>query len=60
MKDADLKVLLQRAGLDLNPEEFQWVSRAFAEFHPQLEDLLSLELDSEEVGTAFMLGPPES
>ena len=56
MDEADLKVLLERAGLDLSPEETQWVHRAFEDYRPQLESLLALDLEGEEVGTAFLPG----
>ena len=58
MDEADLQVLLERAGLDLSPEERQWVRRAFEGYRPQLEALLALDLDGEEVGTAFLPSPP--
>ena len=56
--EADLQVLLERVGLDLSPEERQWVHRAFEGYRPQLEALLALDLDGEEVGTAFLPGHP--
>ena len=58
MDEADLQVLLRRAGLDLSPEERQWVRRAFEGYRPQLEALLALDLEGEEVGTAFLPGRP--
>ena len=58
IKEADLQVLLERAGLDLSPEERQWVHRAFEGYRPQIEALLALDLDGEEVGTAFLPGIP--
>ena len=54
IKEADLKVLLDRAGLALSPEERQWVHRAFESYRPQLQALLALDLAGEEVGTAFL------
>ena len=54
---ADLDVLLERAGLDPSPEERQWVHRAFESYRPQLRALLDLDLEGEEVGTAFLPGP---
>ena len=59
MDEADLQVLLERVGLDLNPEERQWVHRAFEGYRPQLEALLALDLEGEEVGTAFLPGSTE-
>ena len=58
MDEANLRVLLERARLDLSPEERQWVHRAFEGYRPQLEGLLALDLDDEEVGTAFLPGRP--
>ena len=60
MDEADLQVLLERVGLDLSPEERQWVHRAFEGYRPQLEALLALDLEGEEVGTAFLPGGTES
>ena len=60
MDEADLRVLLERVGLDLSPEERQWVRRAFEGYRPQLEALLALDLEGEEVGTAFLPGHPGS
>ena len=59
MDKADLQVLLERVGLDLSPEERQWVRRAFEGYRPQLEALLALDLEGEEVGTAFLPGGAE-
>ena len=59
MDEADLQVLLERVGLDLSPEERQWVHRAFEGYRPQLEALLALDLEGEEVGTAFLPGSTE-
>ena len=58
MEEPDLQGLLERAGLDLSPEEHQWVQRAFEGYRPQLEALLALDLEGEEVGTAFLPGHP--
>lgn len=60
MDEADLEVLLERAGLVLSAEERQWVHRAFEGYRPQLEALLALDLEGEEVGTAFLPGRPGS
>ena len=57
IKEAELQVLLERVGLDLNPEERQWVHRALESYRPQLRALLDLDLEGEEVGTAFLPGP---
>ena len=54
---ADLDVLLERAGLALEPEEREWVHRALESYRPQLRALLDLDLEGEEVGTAFLPGP---
>ena len=59
MDEADLQVLLERVGLDLSPEEREWVRRAFEGYQPQLEALLALDLQGEEVGTAFLPGGAE-
>ena len=58
--EADLQVLLERVGLDLSPEEREWVHRAFEGYRPQLDALLALDLEGEEVGTAFLPGHPGS
>ena len=57
MNEAELQILLERAGLALEPEERQWVLRAFVSYRPQLRALLDLDLAGEEVGTAFLPGP---
>ena len=54
---ADLDVLLDRAGLALEPDEREWVHRALESYRPQLRALLDLDLEGEEVGTAFLPGP---
>ena len=54
---ADLDVLLERAGLALEPDERTWVHRALESYRPQLRALLDLDLEGEEVGTAFLPGP---
>ncbi len=54
---ADLDVLLERAGLALEPDERAWVHRALESYRPQLRALLDLDLEGEEVGTAFLPGP---
>ena len=54
---ADLDVLLERAGLALEPEEREWVHRVLESYRPQLRALLDLDLEGEEVGTAFLPGP---
>ena len=60
IKEADLQVLLERVGLDLSPEERLWVHRAFEGYRPQLRALRDLDLEGEEVGTAFLPGPDRS
>ena len=60
MDERDLGALLERVGLDLNPEERDWVRRAFEGYRPQLEALLALDLEGEEVGTAFLPEDPGS
>ena len=54
MTDEEVKLLLQQAGLDLTPEECGWVVKALAGFRPQIEALMVLDLEEEEVGTAFL------
>jgi hypothetical protein len=54
VEDEYLKSLLARLRLDLNDEEIQWIKIAFAGYRPQLEELMSLDLAGEEVGTAFL------
>ncbi len=54
MEDEYLKSLLARLRLDLNDEEIQWVKIAFAGYRSQLEELMSLDLSGDEVGTAFL------
>ena len=54
MEDEYLKSLLARLRLDLNDEEIQWVKTAFDGYRPQLEELMSLDLSGDEVGTAFL------
>ena len=58
MEDKYLKSLLAR--LDLTSTTKRLVARTvFAGYHPQIEELMSLDLASEEVGTAFLpLGSP--
>ena len=56
MSEAEFDVLLERAGLALEPEEREWVLRAFVSYRPQLRALLELDLEGEEVGTAFLPG----
>ena len=59
MEDEYLESLLARLRLELNDEEIQWVKTAFAGYRPQIEELMSLDLAGEEVGTAFLpLGKP--
>ena len=55
--EADLDVLIERAGLALSSEERRWVHRAWESYRPQLRALLALDLEGEEVGTAFLPGP---
>jgi hypothetical protein len=54
VEDEYLKSLLARLRLDLNDEEIQWVKIAFAGYRSQLEELMSLDLSGDEVGTAFL------
>ena len=54
MKDEYLEPLLTRLRLDLNDEEIQWVKTAFDGYRSQLEELMSLDLSGDEVGTAFL------
>ncbi|HCL93350.1 MAG TPA: hypothetical protein DIC24_01880 [Gammaproteobacteria bacterium] len=59
MEDKCLESLLARLRLDLDDEEVEWVRTVFAGYHPQIEELMSLDLAGEEVGTAFLpLGKP--
>ena len=59
MEDKYLESLLARLRLDLDDEEVEWVRTVFAGYHPQIEELMSLDLTGEEVGTAFLpLGKP--
>ena len=58
MDEAQLKVLFERHGLELSPEEIKWVHTAAQGYRPQLEALLALDLAGEEVGTAFLPEPP--
>ena len=59
MEDKYLELLLARLMLNLNDEELEWVRTVFAGYHPQIEELMSLDLTGEEVGTAFLpLGKP--
>tara|TARA_Y100001934_G_scaffold225136_1_gene269512 strand:+ start:588 stop:767 length:180 start_codon:yes stop_codon:yes gene_type:complete len=59
MEDQYLECLLARLGLELSDEEIRWVKTAFAGYHSQIEELMSLDLAGEEVGTAFLpLGKP--
>ncbi len=59
MEDQYLECLLARLGLELSDEEIRWVKTAFAGYRPQIEELMSLDLAGEEVGTAFLpLGKP--
>ncbi len=60
MEERDLQVLLQRVGLSPSPEERQWVRRALEGYRPQLDALLALDLDGEEVGTAFLTAGTEA
>jgi hypothetical protein len=54
VEDEYLKSLLARLRLDLNDEEIQWVKTAFDGYRSQLEELMSLDLSGDEVGTAFL------
>ena len=54
VEDKYLESLLTRLQLDLNDEEIQWVKTAFDGYHPQIEELMSLDLSGDEVGTAFL------
>ena len=59
MEDQYLECLLARLGLELSDEEIRWVNTAFAGYRPQIEELMSLDLAGEEVGTAFLtVGKP--
>ena len=53
MEDKHIESLLARSKLDLSEEETEWIKSAFAGYHPQLEELMSLDLSGDEVGTAF-------
>jgi hypothetical protein len=53
MEDRYIEALLARSKLNLSEEETQWVKTAFAGYRPQLEELMSLDLAGDEVGTAF-------
>ena len=54
MEDEYLESLSARAKLDLSEEEIQWIKTAFDGYHPQIEELMSLDLSGDEVGTAFL------
>ena len=54
MEDKYLESLSARAKLDLSEEEIKWVKTAFDGYRSQLEELMSLELSGDEVGTAFL------
>ena len=54
MEDEYLESLSARAKLDLSEEEIKWVKTAFDGYRSQLEELMSLDLSSDEVGTAFL------
>ena len=60
MSRSDVETLLKRARLDLSAKEVEWMETAFAGYHSQLEALMSVDLESEEVGTAFMPGKEPS
>ena len=55
MEDEYLESLSARAKLDLSEEEIKWVKTAFDGYRSQLEELMSLDLSGDEVGTAFLL-----
>jgi hypothetical protein len=50
----DLKVLFRRVDLTLEPEDLQWLVKAFNAYRQQMDALHRLPLDKEEVATAFM------
>ena len=54
MEDEYLESLSARAKLDLSEEEIKWVKTAFDGHRSQLEELMSLDLSGDEVGTAFL------
>ena len=54
MEDEYLESLSARAKLDLSEEEIKWVKTAFDGYRSQLEELMSLDLSGDEVGTAFL------
>ena len=54
MEDEYLESLSARAKLDLSEEEIKWVKTAFDRYRSQLEELMSLDLSGDEVGTAFL------
>ena len=54
VEDKYLESLLTRLKLDLNDEEIKWVKTAFDRYRSQLEELMSLDLSGDEVGTAFL------
>ena len=54
MEDEYLESLSARAKLDLSEEEIKWVKTVFDGYHPQIEELMSLDLSGDEVGTAFL------
>lgn len=58
--DSELETLLKRANLNLTEEERGWVSAALKGYMPLVEALHSLDLDGEEVGTAFLPQSEES
>ena len=52
--DPELETLLKRARLSLTEEERGWVSEALKRYIPLVEALHSLDLEGEEVGTAYL------
>ena len=54
MEDEYLESLSARAKLDLSEEEIKWVKTAFDGYRSQLEELMSLDLSGDEVGTALL------
>ena len=58
MNEAEIAALFERNGLDPDPKEIERVHRAYQGYRSQLEALRALDLDGEEVGTAFL--PPPS
>ena len=54
----DVEVLLRCARLSLSEEEIERMKKVYAGYHGQLEELMTLDLEGEEVGTSFMPAKP--